>query len=163
MVNKVVFIRTTTDKESPGLVLPLVLQVGTVDVNCLICRCIALSKRGILHIIKVILYTSSKLGRKEEHLWTAVHILRTTYGSKAVSFSVSVRVHVAAIVAVTLNILSRSVDAISVASVGSCTLKGYASAVDNVVGCLSNVSLVWWNVKLVTTTAILLSAVILKG
>ena len=88
MVYQIVLVQTSAYKETPVVVLPLVLQEGTGDAHRLV-DVTVVAPHLVVHGILVVLHTTRQVGRQEEAAVEVVDILRTDYPRQVCSGTVT--------------------------------------------------------------------------
>ena len=78
MVNQIMLVQTTANKESPVLILPFILKKGTTDIHFLVYRTI-ISPHIIFQFILIEFYSGSQVGRHEDTFCETINILRSCH------------------------------------------------------------------------------------
>ena len=107
--DEVVLVQTTTEKDRKAVVLPLILEVGTIDVGYLL-GVDVVADGGVVEVVVAELRTCGQLGGHKEELVELVDILHTRRGHQVVGATIGIGVIVCTIVAAALGVLEGTVD-----------------------------------------------------
>ena len=161
VIDKVVLVEPSAHEETPAVVLPLVLQEGTLDMHLLAGGAVV-ALHLVAQLVVVILDTGSQVGRHEETAVETVDILSTGYHRQVAGLAIGIEVLLRAVIAVAVDMLGRGVEIDTVFLVGSKEAVAESSPVDRVVQLLGNIGLVGRTVQQVTAPPILVDVVILQ-
>ncbi len=162
VIDQVMLVEASADKEAPLLVFPLVLQEGALDVDRLVDEAVV-ADGLVLQVVVVVLQAGGQLGGHEEQAVEAVVVLRPGDGGQVCRLSVGVGVLLGAVVAVAVDVLYGGVDVQPVLIVFREEIELQAAAVDRVLHLLGDVGLVGRAVELVAATAELVHVVVFEG
>ena len=116
-----------------------------------------------MQIILIVLQAAGQFGRHEEAAVKAVGVLAADYPGEVLGGTIGVEVLAAAVIAVAVDVLHRTVNAEFVMVVGRKVFKVQASGIDGMFRLLGHVGFVGRKVQVVTATPVLLQVVIFQG
>ena len=114
-----------------------------------------------MHLVMLVFKACSKRSRRKKHLFKVTYIHTTAHESEVIGLSKSIRILLCTIVAITINMLCRGKERELVLILLPEEVITEASAIDDMLGLLGNITLERLEVELVTPTAKFIGSVVL--
>ena len=155
-------VKTTSDQDAPAAVLPFVLGICTHDSDSLLGDS-SISGHVVPEVVLIVFQSDGQVGRHEQAVVCLIYILCASDPCQVIGLAVCIRVHSCSIIAVSVDVLNGCKRIHSMFLILGEPVELEASCIDSVVGLLSDHSLMWRQVQVVSASSELLQVVILRG